>query len=144
MSGRRNGVFEVYLSHLVTTLAAWRRCENRTTWSGLRVVDETADRVRHVVEISGMSNRSCAALTGLGDGKLFKSLGGHRRFTAEGLLRMADSSGTTGDWLLTGRGRKPRGPSCDLPQSIGPQKNLSTPYASSERRGPAAGTAPDR
>lgn len=66
-----------------------------------------------------MSRQSLRALIEMGDGKLSKLLGGHRRFTAERLLHIADFSGTTVDWLLTGRGRKPRATISNLSEQNG-------------------------
>lgn len=60
----------------------------------------TADRVRQVIEDSGLSQADFAAKAGLDGPKMSKSLSGSRRFTSLDLARIADVAGVTVDWLL--------------------------------------------
>jgi Zn-dependent peptidase ImmA (M78 family) len=60
-------------------------------------------RVREVIDRSGMTQRAFAAGAEMDPDKLNKSLAGSRRFTSLELALIADASGVTVDWLLTGR-----------------------------------------
>ncbi|MEU4433489.1 XRE family transcriptional regulator [Nocardia rhamnosiphila] len=61
-----------------------------------------ADRVRDVIRASGLSQRDFGARIGLDETKLSKSLSGTRRFSSVDLARIADLSGRTVDWFVTG------------------------------------------
>ncbi|MDT0302056.1 TetR family transcriptional regulator C-terminal domain-containing protein [Streptomonospora wellingtoniae] len=60
-------------------------------------------RVRELVLLSGRSQREFAETMGLEPSKLSKSLKGIRRFSAEELIRLADTADVTVNWLLNGR-----------------------------------------
>ena len=61
-----------------------------------------ADRVRGLIEESGLSRGAFALQIGLDDSKLSKSLSGVRRFSSLDLARVAEHCDVTVDWLLTG------------------------------------------
>ncbi|MFI5503470.1 helix-turn-helix domain-containing protein [Nocardia asteroides] len=61
-----------------------------------------ADRVRDVIRVSGLSQRDFGVRIGLDDSKLSKSLKGTRRFSSVDLARIAELSGRSVDWLVTG------------------------------------------
>src|SRR5450756_1537066 len=65
-------------------------------------MDEIPDRVRGLIEASGLSRGDFARRIGLDDSKLSKSLGGIRRFSSLDLARIADECDVTVDWLVTG------------------------------------------
>lgn len=65
-------------------------------------VTSIADRVRDVIQASGLSQRDFGAQIGLDDSKLSKSLNGTRRFSSVDLARIAQLSGRSVDWLVTG------------------------------------------
>jgi Zn-dependent peptidase ImmA (M78 family)/transcriptional regulator with XRE-family HTH domain len=65
-------------------------------------MDDIPDRVRGLIEASGLSRGDFARRIGLDDSKLSKSLGGIRRFSSLDLARIADERGVTVDWLVTG------------------------------------------
>lgn len=65
-------------------------------------VSTIADRVRDVIQASGLSQRDFGAQVGLDESKLSKSLKGIRRFSSVDLARIAELSGRTVDWFLTG------------------------------------------
>ncbi|MCA0438825.1 MAG: XRE family transcriptional regulator [Actinobacteria bacterium] len=60
------------------------------------------DRVRRLIEASGLSQGQFAEAVGLDAPKLSKSLSGVRRFSSLDLARIAEHAGRTVDWLLTG------------------------------------------
>lgn len=60
------------------------------------------NRVRDLIEASGLTRRAFGARIGLDESKLSKSLGGIRRFSSVDLARIAESCDVTVDWLLTG------------------------------------------
>ena len=62
----------------------------------------TPDRVRDLIQASGLSQRDFALRIGLDDSKLSKSLGGTRRFSSLDLARIAEACDVTVDWLITG------------------------------------------
>jgi Zn-dependent peptidase ImmA (M78 family)/transcriptional regulator with XRE-family HTH domain len=62
----------------------------------------TADRVRELIQTSGLSQHAFAAEVGLDDSKLSKSLSGARRFSSLDLARVAERCDVTVDWLITG------------------------------------------
>lgn len=68
----------------------------------LRFVTSIADRVRDVIQASGLSQRDFGARIGLDESKLSKSLKGIRRFSSVDLARIAELSGRTVDWFVTG------------------------------------------
>ncbi|WP_217708307.1 helix-turn-helix domain-containing protein [Nonomuraea rhodomycinica] len=61
-----------------------------------------ADRVRQLIETSGLSQHVFGRRIGLDDSKLSKSLGGTRRFSSLDLARIADEFKVSVDWLITG------------------------------------------
>ncbi|MDR7381915.1 helix-turn-helix domain-containing protein [Promicromonospora iranensis] len=60
-------------------------------------------RVRQAIEKSGLTQADFATKVRLTPDKLSKSLNGTRRFTTLDLALIAETAGTTVDWLLTGR-----------------------------------------
>lgn len=62
----------------------------------------TPDRVRELIQASGLSKHAFALGIGLDASKLSKSLAGTRRFTSLDLARIAEARGVTVDWLITG------------------------------------------
>jgi len=65
-------------------------------------LDELRKRVRSLIRVAPGSQRVFAEGIGLDETKLSKSLGGTRRFTAQELVRIAEQSGVTVNWLLNG------------------------------------------
>jgi Zn-dependent peptidase ImmA (M78 family)/transcriptional regulator with XRE-family HTH domain len=65
-------------------------------------VSNVPDRVRSLIEKSGLSRHAFALRIGLDDSKLSKSMSGARRFSSLDLARMAEECQVTVDWLLTG------------------------------------------
>ncbi|MFF2502625.1 TetR family transcriptional regulator C-terminal domain-containing protein [Streptomyces sp. NPDC058067] len=70
-------------------------------------MDETAQRVRHVIDVAADTHREFAARIGLEPTKLSKSLKGNRRFTADELSAVAAAGGVSVDWLMHGQGPGP-------------------------------------
>ena len=68
-------------------------------------------RVRQVLGAIAPTQREAASSIGIDPTKLSKSLNGTRRFTADELLRLADTGGVAVEWLVHGRGAGPGGPS---------------------------------
>ncbi|HEY0577058.1 MAG TPA: TetR/AcrR family transcriptional regulator [Pseudonocardia sp.] len=64
--------------------------------------DELRKRVRSLIRVAPGAQRVFAEEIGLDETKLSKSLGGTRRFTAQELVRIAEQSGVTVNWLLNG------------------------------------------
>lgn len=62
----------------------------------------TADRVRDLIEQSGLSQGEFAEHIGLDKTKMSKSLSGTRRFSSLDLARIAELTGASVDWLITG------------------------------------------
>ncbi|KJS60889.1 ImmA/IrrE family metallo-endopeptidase [Streptomyces rubellomurinus] len=62
----------------------------------------TPDRVRELIQASGLSQRDFGLRIGLDDSKLSKSLSGSRRFSSLDLARIAELCTVTVDWLITG------------------------------------------
>lgn len=62
-----------------------------------------ADRVRRLIEESGQTQEAFGATIGLDAPKFSKTLSGKRRFSSLDLARIADATGSTVDWLLTGQ-----------------------------------------
>lgn len=60
------------------------------------------DRVREMIQESGLSQREFGLHIGLDDSKLSKSLRGTRRFSSVDLARIAELCNVTVDWLVTG------------------------------------------
>lgn len=63
------------------------------------------DRVRAIIQQSGLSQAQFADRIGIDGPKLTKSLNGQRRFTSFELASVAEEAGETVDWLITGRSR---------------------------------------
>ncbi len=64
---------------------------------------DTSSRVRELIERSGVSQNAFAVEVGLDAPKLSKSLAGARRFTSLDLARIAERTGVTVDWLISGQ-----------------------------------------
>ena len=60
------------------------------------------DRIAALIKDSGLTQGDFGRRTGIEASKLSKSLGGLRRFTSLEIARIAQESGTTVDWILTG------------------------------------------
>ncbi|MEU0876781.1 helix-turn-helix domain-containing protein [Nocardia brasiliensis] len=60
------------------------------------------DRVREMIQVSGLSQRDFGTRIGLDDSKLSKSLNGVRRFSSIDLARIGELCGVSVDWLVTG------------------------------------------
>lgn len=65
-------------------------------------MDPTVDRVRQLIEASGLPQGEFAQAVGLDAPKLSKSLSGVRRFSSLDLARIGEYSGRSVDWLLGG------------------------------------------
>jgi transcriptional regulator with XRE-family HTH domain len=63
------------------------------------------DRVRSLIEESGLKQEAFAVAVGLDASKLSKSLNEHRRFSSLDLAMIAQYSGVTVDWLIQGVGQ---------------------------------------
>ncbi|WP_285590101.1 XRE family transcriptional regulator [Herbidospora sp. NBRC 101105] len=61
-----------------------------------------ADRVRGLIEASGLSQHAFAQRIGLDDSKMSKSLSGARRFSSLDLARIAEEYRVSVDWLISG------------------------------------------
>lgn len=66
------------------------------------VMTTIEDRVRELIDHRGLSHGDFARAVGLDASKLSKSLSGVRRFSSLDLARIADLTGESVDWLLTG------------------------------------------
>ncbi len=64
--------------------------------------DELRRRVRSLIHSRPGAQREFAAAIGLDESKLSKSLSGTRRFSPHELVRIAEYSGVTVNWLLNG------------------------------------------
>lgn len=64
--------------------------------------DTLADRARRAIHDSGLAQRDVAALIGIDETKLSKSLKGIRRFSPEELTLLATNTGVTANWLVSG------------------------------------------
>jgi Zn-dependent peptidase ImmA (M78 family) len=62
----------------------------------------TPERVRDLIQSSGLTQHDFALKIGLDDSKLSKSLSGTRRFSSLDLARIADLCRVSVDWLITG------------------------------------------
>lgn len=76
-----------------------RKSQDIRSLDGMSSIEE---RVRSLIEDSGRSQREFAVGVGLDAPKLSKSLSGARRFSSLDLARIAEFTGETVDWLLTG------------------------------------------
>lgn len=65
--------------------------------------DELRRRVRGLIHSRPGAQREFAAAIGLDESKLSKSLNGTRRFSPHELVRIAEHSGVTVNWLINGR-----------------------------------------
>lgn len=65
-------------------------------------MSSTADRVRELIQGSGLSQHAFGQRVGLDGSKLSKSLSGARRFSSLDLARIAELGDVTVDWLITG------------------------------------------
>jgi Zn-dependent peptidase ImmA (M78 family) len=77
-------------------------CDFRKPLARIVPMPGTADRVRHLLRESGLTQHDFATRIGLDDSKLSKALGGGRRFSSLDLARIADLCRVTVDWLITG------------------------------------------
>ncbi|MGP5164527.1 TetR family transcriptional regulator C-terminal domain-containing protein [Arthrobacter rhombi] len=64
--------------------------------------DTLAERARRAIHHSGLAQRDVAALIGIDETKLSKSLKGVRRFNPEELTLLATNTGVTANWLISG------------------------------------------
>lgn len=84
------------------------RCDNRSldlrlSQDGFMMRSMTiADRVRELIGDRGLTQAAFAAEIGLDATKLSKSLSGVRRFSSLDLALIAEASGVSVDWLVTG------------------------------------------
>ncbi|WP_020575677.1 helix-turn-helix domain-containing protein [Actinopolymorpha alba] len=69
--------------------------------------DLTAQRVRALIDASGLSQAGFAAKAGLDASKMSKSLSGVRRFSSLDLAHIAELGGVSVDWLLGAKPAKP-------------------------------------
>lgn len=60
------------------------------------------DRARRAIHDSGLAQREVAALIGMDESKLSKSLKGIRRFSPEEVTLLATNTGVTANWLVSG------------------------------------------
>ncbi|MET7378353.1 XRE family transcriptional regulator [Streptomyces sp. NPDC005526] len=67
------------------------------------MAETVRDRVRKVMDAASLSQAAFAERVGLSPDKLSKSLSGVRRFSSLDLARIAEATGTTVDYLLSGR-----------------------------------------
>lgn len=65
-------------------------------------METTAERVRRLIEESGLAQGAFAERVGIESTKLSKSLNGARRFSSLDLALIAEIGNVTVDWLLTG------------------------------------------
>lgn len=82
-----------------------RDCENRnylanSPYDKEADVSAPAERVRELIERSGLTQGEFASQVGLDAAKMSKSLGGARRFSSLDLARIAERFEVTVDWLL--------------------------------------------
>lgn len=77
-------------------------CDFRKAPASLLPVPSTPDRVRDLIQESGLTQHDFALQIGLDDSKLSKSLGGSRRFSSLDLACIADLCEVTVDWLISG------------------------------------------
>jgi Zn-dependent peptidase ImmA (M78 family)/transcriptional regulator with XRE-family HTH domain len=63
---------------------------------------EIIDRVREIISELGFTNRQFAVAIGLDEDKLSKTLNGRRRLSPLELAKIAELSGQTADWILSG------------------------------------------
>lgn len=77
-------------------------CDFRKHSANLGRMEDIADRVRGLIEVSGLSRRAFGQRIGLDDAKLSKSLSGVRRFSSLDLARIAEQCDVSVDWLVTG------------------------------------------
>lgn len=78
------------------------RFDFRKDGGTLDAMPSTSDRVRGLIQASGLTQREFAARIGLDESKMSKALSGGRRFSSLDLARIADVSQVTVDWLITG------------------------------------------
>ncbi|MEU5650196.1 XRE family transcriptional regulator [Streptomyces pseudogriseolus] len=67
------------------------------------MTETVIERVRKVMDAASLSQAAFADRIGLSPDKLSKSLGGVRRFSSLDLARIAEATGTTVDYLISGR-----------------------------------------
>lgn len=65
-------------------------------------MDTPIDRVRSLLGARGMTQAELGEAIGLDPSKMSKSLGGQRRFSSVEFAQIAERTGVTVDWLLTG------------------------------------------
>ena len=68
---------------------------------------DISERVREVIEKTGLNRTAFAEQAGLDASKLSKSLSGARRFSSLDLANIAEIGGVTVDWLLGTERSKP-------------------------------------
>ncbi|EIE98761.1 TetR/AcrR family transcriptional regulator [Saccharomonospora glauca] len=109
--------------------------------------DELRRRVRSLIHSRPGAQREFAAAIGLDESKLSKSLSGTRRFSPHELVRIAEYSGVTVNWLLNGSDdartvaavpaptARSRSAPVDGPQSDARRRILETAWRLIARRG---------
>lgn len=91
------------------------------------------ERVRTSIRNSGMAQREIAQFMGLDETKLSKALNGTRRFHPEELTSLADITGVTVNWLLSGSDET-RGPSVPPPPMALPTRHPENNEHAQKRR----------
>jgi len=91
------------------------------------------ERVRASIRNSGMAQREIAQFMGLDETKLSKALNGARRFHPEELTSLADVTGVTVNWLLSGSDET-RGPSVPPPPMALPTRHTENKEHAQKRR----------
>ncbi|WP_139004964.1 TetR/AcrR family transcriptional regulator [Arthrobacter crystallopoietes] len=94
---------------------------------------EVTERVRKSIKNSGMAQREVAHHIGLDETKLSKALNGTRRFHPQELTDLADITGVTVNWLLSGSDET-HGPSVPPPARILPTKHREDSEHAQKRR----------
>lgn len=91
------------------------------------------ERVRTSIRNSGMAQREIAHHMGLDETKLSKALNGTRRFHPEELTSLADVTGVTVNWLLSGSDET-HGPSVPPPPMVLPTRHPENNEHAQKRR----------
>ncbi|QCU79628.1 TetR family transcriptional regulator (plasmid) [Citricoccus sp. SGAir0253] len=94
---------------------------------------QITERVRASIRNSGMAQREVARHMGLDETKLSKALNGARRFHPEELTTLADVTGVTVNWLLSGSDAA-EGPSVPPPAMVLPTRHPENNEHAQKRR----------
>lgn len=95
--------------------------------------DATRLRVRTSLANSGLAQREIARRIGLDETKLSKALNGTRRFTAAELVQIANTTGITVNWLLSGSDYA-QGPAAVPPTEVLPTRHRENREQAARRR----------